>query len=72
LSRAGLRPLQRGSHLLRFSLPTSLLHGGASMAEIGQVLGHRSRDTTEIYAKVNTSTRHDPARGVIPTPHERS
>jgi integrase/recombinase XerD len=53
LARAGLRPPQRGSHLLRFSLATNMLHRGASMAEIGQVLGHRARESTEIYAKVD-------------------
>jgi integrase/recombinase XerD len=53
LMRAGLQPAHRGSHLLRFSLATNLLHRGASMLEIGQVLGHRSRDSTEIYAKVD-------------------
>lgn len=53
LARAGLRPPRRGSHLLRFSLATTMIRRGASMAEIGEVLRHRSADTTEIYAKVD-------------------
>lgn len=53
LVRAGLQPPHRGSHLLRSSLATTMLHRGASMAEIGQVLGHLTRDSTEIYAKVD-------------------
>lgn len=53
LARAGLCPPQRGSHLLRFSLATTLIRQGASMAEIGEVLRHRSPETTEIYAKVD-------------------
>ncbi|MDA0232804.1 MAG: site-specific integrase [Chloroflexi bacterium] len=53
LRRAGLSPPTKGAHLLRHSLATGMLRGGASMAEIGQVLRHRSPATTEIYAKVD-------------------
>lgn len=53
LSRAQLHPPHRGSHLLRFSLATTMIRRGASMAEIGEVLRHRSPETTEIYAKVD-------------------
>lgn len=53
LHRAGLRPSQRGSHLLRFSLATHMIRRGATMTEIGQVLRHRLPETTEIYAKVD-------------------
>jgi integrase/recombinase XerD len=30
-----------------------MLRHGASLAEIGELLGHRSPETTEIYAKVD-------------------
>ncbi|MBN1606180.1 MAG: tyrosine-type recombinase/integrase [Polyangiaceae bacterium] len=53
LARAGLRPRHCGSHILRFSLATTMLRRGASMAEIAEVLRHRSPETTEIYAKVD-------------------
>ncbi len=53
LHRAGLQPPIRGAHLLRHSLATTMLRAGASMAEIGQILRHRSPATTEIYAKVD-------------------
>lgn len=53
LERAGLDPPVKGAHLLRHSLATGMLRAGASMAEIGQVLRHRSPLTTEIYAKVD-------------------
>ena len=53
LSRAALNPAFKGSHLLRHSLGTRMLRAGASMAEIGQILRHRSANTTEIYAKVD-------------------
>ena len=53
VDRAGLHPPMRGAHLLRHSLATGMIRGGASMAEIGQVLRHRAANTTEIYAKVD-------------------
>jgi site-specific recombinase XerD len=53
LCRAGLHPPTRGSHLLRHSLATTMIRHGASMTEIGEVLRHRSPETTEIYAKVD-------------------
>lgn len=53
LKRAGLTPPTTGAHLLRHSLATDLLHHGASLAEIGEILRHRSPQTTEIYAKVD-------------------
>lgn len=53
LERAGLEPPMRGAHLLRHSLATGMLRGGASMREVGEVLRHRNLATTEIYAKVD-------------------
>lgn len=53
LARTGLHPPHQGAHLLRHSLATNLLRGGASLAQIGQVLRHQQTQTTEIYAKVD-------------------
>ena len=53
LVRAGLAPPCQGAHSLRHSLATNLLHAGASMAAIRDVLRHRRPQTTEIYAKVD-------------------
>ena len=53
LNRAGLQPAFKGAHLLRHSLATTMLRSGASMSEIGEVLRHRSPNTTEIYAKLD-------------------
>jgi site-specific recombinase XerD len=53
LDRANLHPEFKGAHLLRHSLATSMLRSGATMGEIGEVLRHRARNTTEIYAKVD-------------------
>jgi site-specific recombinase XerD len=61
LTRAGLAPATRGAHLLRHSLATAMVRRGASLAEIGQVLRHRSPNTTEIYAKLDFDALRDVA-----------
>lgn len=53
LTRSGLNPIRKGAHLLRHSLATYMLHQGASLAEIGEILRHSTPTSTEIYAKVN-------------------
>jgi site-specific recombinase XerD len=53
LARANLHPPEQGPHLLRRSLATRMLRGGASLTEIGEVLRHQHTQTTEIYAKVD-------------------
>lgn len=62
LGRAGLTPPTHGAHLLRHSLATTMVKRGASFAEIGQVLRHRSPSTTEIYAKVDLGALREVAR----------
>jgi len=42
-----------GSHVLRHSLATNLVRKGASLAEVGDLLRHRSRASTMIYAKLD-------------------
>jgi integrase/recombinase XerD len=42
-----------GPHRLRHSLATDMLRAGATLVEVGQVLRHRSVETTAIYAKVD-------------------
>jgi site-specific recombinase XerD len=68
LVRAGLAPATRGAHLLRHSLATTMVRRGASLAEIGQVLRHRSPNTTEIYAKLDFDALRDVA---LPWPTAR-
>ena len=53
LIRTGVDSARTGAHLLRHSLAVDLLSKGASLDEIGDVLGHRSQNTTAIYAKVD-------------------
>lgn len=43
-----------GSHVLRHSLATNMVRAGASVGEIGDLLRHRSRATTMIYARLDT------------------
>ncbi|HMB37322.1 MAG TPA: site-specific integrase, partial [Methylomirabilota bacterium] len=46
----------QGAHIFRHSLATELLRSGATLSEIGQLLGHQGHDTTRIYAKVDIDT----------------
>ncbi len=49
--RAGLPVV--GAHRLRHALATEMLHRGASLIDISQVLRHRDLATTAVYAKVD-------------------
>lgn len=51
-ARAGVGHIN--AHRLRHAAATEMLAAGAGLAEIGQVLRHRSLGTTAIYAKVDT------------------
>lgn len=42
-----------GSHVLRHSLATNMVQNGASLAEIADMLRHRSRASTMLYARVD-------------------
>ncbi len=54
IARAGVRPARTmGAYLFRHTLATGMLARGASLTEIGEILRHRSPDTTAIYAKVD-------------------
>jgi len=53
LLRSGIESARKGAHLFRHSLATDMLRKGASLREIGEVLRHRSPDTTQLYAKVD-------------------
>jgi site-specific recombinase XerD len=54
IQRAGVETPSFGAHVLRHSAATALLRQGASLQVIGEVLRHRSVDTTAHYAKVDT------------------
>lgn len=56
IKRAGLTPYKSGSHLLRHTAATQMLRRGASLTEVGMVLGHMDVNSTAIYAKVDLAT----------------
>ena len=55
LAATGQKPVTPyvGSHLLRHSLATQLVNAGASLDEVGDVLRHRSRISTMVYARLD-------------------
>ena len=53
LQRAGIDAPTHGTHQFRHGLACELLRQGASLGEIGELLGHQSPETTRIYAKVD-------------------
>ncbi len=50
---AGLGHRIRGTHVIRHSVASRWLLAGATLKQIADLLGHRSIDTTSIYAKVD-------------------
>jgi integrase/recombinase XerD len=53
LERAGIETHRGGAHILRHSLAVHLFRSGETLKSIGDVLGHRSPDTTFIYTKLS-------------------
>jgi integrase/recombinase XerD len=51
--RAGIEAPTTGAHQFRHGLATQMLRHGASLAQIGELLGHKSPETTKIYTKVD-------------------
>lgn len=63
LCRVGLRsPSRSAAHIFRHSLATRMIRHGASIAEISEILRHRSQSTTAIYAKVDFEALRGVAR----------
>ena len=65
--RAGMPRM--GCHRLRHTAASGMLRSGATLEEIGQVLRHRERRTTAIYARVDRATLRAVA---MPWPEVRS
>jgi site-specific recombinase XerC len=51
--RAGIHATTKGAHQFRHGLATEMPRQGASLGEIGELLGHRHPQTTKIYTKVD-------------------
>jgi len=69
IGRAGLKPVTKGAHQLRHALAVDMLRQGLSLTDIGQVLRHRSPETTRRYAKVDLDALREvalPWPGALP------
>jgi site-specific recombinase XerD len=62
LRDAGVQTPRPGAHLLRRTLASHLVQQGVSLKAVADLLGHRSLDTTRIYANVNHSMLLEVAR----------
>jgi integrase/recombinase XerD len=58
LKRTKIAAPTYGTHQFRHGLASAMLRQGASLAEIGAVLGHRHPDTTRIYTKIDLKALH--------------
>jgi site-specific recombinase XerD len=67
IKRAGIELDCTGSHQLRHALAVDMLRQGLSLTEIGQMLRHRSPNTTRRYAKVDLKSLREVA---LPWPGE--
>jgi site-specific recombinase XerD len=69
LERAGVDAPRKGAHQFRHALAVRMLGNGASLPEIGEVLRHRSPQTTALYARVDLAALRELAAcwpGVAP------
>lgn len=63
MAKAGVeRPKQIAAHLFRHTLASRMLHRGAHLREISQVLRHRALVSTEIYAKIDMEALQEVVR----------
>jgi len=53
--RLGIESPRTGPHSLRHACATHLLSQGLSLTEVGGHFGHRSMDSTRVYAKVDVA-----------------
>lgn len=68
--KSGLDIPFKGTHCLRHSYALHLLRLGLSLKAIGDILGHKSIESTEVYIRLNTEDLRKVALNV-PIPHNR-
>ena len=62
IGRAGVSGYARlGAHVFRHTAASQMVNQGASFKDVADVLGHRSLQTTGIYAKLDLATLSDVA-----------
>jgi len=66
--KAGIAQGKLSPHVLRHSFATHLLHGGASLIHVQELLGHASVETTQVYTKLTS----DYVRNQYDSAHPRS
>lgn len=64
---SGLKLPPCGAHVLRHSLAVHLLRQGVGVKTIGDVLGHRAVDSTQVYLRLNLEDLR-PVAMALPTP----
>lgn len=69
--RSGLPIANHGSHCLRHSLAVHLLRQGAPLKAIGDLLGHRSAESTCVYLRLHVEDLRDVALDLPPTVEAR-
>jgi site-specific recombinase XerD len=52
IKETGLKTPTLGTHQLRHSLATHLINNGSTLKDVADMLGHKSIESTGIYAKV--------------------
>jgi site-specific recombinase XerD len=67
----GLTPSSQGAHILRHSFATHLHRKGASLKEVGDMLGHKTPQSTHVYTKTATDHLRDVALEVPEVPDEK-
>jgi integrase len=63
LRKAGIKVLRPGSHTLRHTCVQRLVDSHVSLKTIGDYVGHRTPDATNIYTKVNIEALREVALG---------
>ena len=53
LKKAGITGVGVGAHHFRHTLATQMVRQGVAFKDVADVLGHRSLETTAIYAKLD-------------------
>jgi integrase/recombinase XerD len=61
LRRAGIDSPIAGAYVFRHTLASRMVRQGASLKEVADLLGHRSLDTTTIYAKLDVESLREVA-----------
>jgi site-specific recombinase XerD len=71
INLAGLTSSSQGAHLIRHSFATHLHRNGASLKEVGDMLGHKKPQSTRVYTKTAMDKLREVALEVPEVPDEK-